>query len=250
MHIGIDIGSTATKVAIFRDDILETFVEPTGWSGAETAGRIKEHLVQKGIDVEEAVVVATGYGRVSVPYANKCVTEITCHAKGAVYLFNNDATIIDIGGQDTKVINLKKGMVTDFMMNDKCSAGTGKFIEIMATRLSVDIPKMCELARDGKNLKISSMCTVFAESEIISYIGRGESKEDIANAIIDSILEKVKSLVIKQGGDFDYYLTGGLCCEKYILDGLSQKLGREVRTSDKARFAGAIGAAIHAKKIK
>ena len=136
------------------------------------------------------------------------------------------------------------------MMNDKCSAGTGKFIEIMATRLSVDIPQMCELASSGKGLTISSMCTVFAESEIISYIGRGESKEDIASAIIDSVLDKVKSLVLKQGGDATYYLTGGLCSEKHILDGLSLKLEREVKTDKKARFAGAIGAAIHAKQLR
>lgn len=247
MKIGIDIGSTATKVAVFQENNLKTYVQPTGWSGAETSRRVQEMLMSEGVDVLDSHVVATGYGRVSVPYAKKTVTEITCHAKGVDYLFEDSATVIDIGGQDTKVIKLCGGSVSDFMMNDKCSAGTGKFLEIMATRLSVDIPELCKLAEKGEGLRISSMCTVFAESEIISLIGRGEKKEDIADAIVESILEKVRSLVLKQGGRGPYFLTGGLCEEAYILKSLSDKLGHEVRSNPKARFAGAIGAALLAR---
>ena len=127
--------------------------------------------MEKGILPEESVVVATGYGRVSVPYAAKCVTEITCHAKGACYIHKNEnMLLIDIGGQDTKIIRIENGMVTDFLMNDKCSAGTGRFLEVMANTLSLTPQDLCELAAKGSGTSISSMCTVFAESEVISLL--------------------------------------------------------------------------------
>ena len=129
---------------------------------------------------DDVRVVATGYGRVAVPYANKVVTEITCHGAGAVRLFGEQGTVIDVGGQDTKVIQLKGSRVAKFAMNDKCAAGTGRFLEIMADRLGISQQQMADLARSGEPTKISSMCTVFAESEVISLIGRGEPRENIA----------------------------------------------------------------------
>ncbi|CAM2959011.1 acyl-CoA dehydratase activase [Hathewaya histolytica] len=250
-YIGVDIGSTAAKVAIFEEENLkETFTMPTGWSSVETAKIIKTRIEDMGIKEGEYKVIATGYGRVSVPYADKTVTEITCHGKGAYYLSSQDCTVIDIGGQDTKVITIENGMVTDFIMNDKCSAGTGRFMEIMANVLSVDINTLCDLASKGGGVTISSMCTVFAESEVISLIGRGEKKEDIAFAIIDSIVNKVKSLCGRHSSGNIYYLTGGLCECDYVLESLSSKLGKPIKTSPKARYAGAIGAALLAKKIK
>ncbi len=132
-------------------------------------------LLEKGISPENGKVVATGYGRVSVPYADKTVTEITCHARGAVWLYEKkNMAVIDTGGQDTKIIILENGMVRDFAMNDKCSAGTGRFLEVMANTMALKPDALCELARKGKDVKISSMCTVFAESEVISLIGQGE----------------------------------------------------------------------------
>lgn len=250
-NIGIDIGSTAAKVAIFNnDDLVSTFTMPTGWSSIETAESIKDK-VEKEFDISSAdyKVVATGYGRVSVPYADKTITEITCHGKGAVYLYEKDCTVIDIGGQDTKIITLEDGMVKDFIMNDKCSAGTGRFMEIMANVLGLSIDELCDFASRGGGVTISSMCTVFAESEVISLIGRGEKKEDIAFAVIDSIVSKVNSLCGRHSDGSKYFLTGGLCDCDYIVESLSKKLEKEIKTCKEARYAGAIGAALLAKKL-
>lgn len=244
-YVGIDIGSTAAKVAIFEgNNLKDTFVMPTGWSSLETANKIKDIILSKGIREEELRVVATGYGRVSVPYAHKTVTEITCHGRGAAYLLGDDCTVIDIGGQDTKVITVEDGMVKEFIMNDKCSAGTGRFLEIMGNTLGVNIDTLCNLASKGGGVTISSMCTVFAESEVISLIGKGEKKEDIAYAVVDSIVSKVNSLCGKIPEGSTYYLTGGLCECKYVVDKLSEKLGSQIKTHPLARYAGAIGAAL------
>jgi predicted CoA-substrate-specific enzyme activase len=248
-YIGIDIGSTCSKVAVMdKENLVNYFVQPTGWSSVETARAIKERLEELGF-FEEAAIVATGYGRVSVPYANKTVTEITCHGKGAYYLFKEDCTVVDIGGQDTKVITVENGMVTNFTMNDKCAAGTGRFLELMANTLGVDLNEMSTLARDGRGVTISSMCTVFAESEVIGLIGSGEKRENIAFGVIDSITSRVKSLCQKHGGGFNYFLTGGLCENSYIIESLSSKLGKEVKTEQLARYAGAIGAALTARSM-
>lgn len=248
-YIGIDIGSTASKVAVFDEDILEFyFTLPTGWSSVETAENIKERLIDKGY-FGDSVIVATGYGRVSVPYAKKTVTEITCHGKGAYYLFQENCTVIDIGGQDTKVITVENGNVTNFIMNDKCAAGTGRFLELMAGTLGLSINKISELSRQGSGTSISSMCTVFAESEVISLIGSGEKRENIAYGVIESITSKVKSLVQKQGSTQNYFLTGGLCDNNAVLESLSRKLCKIVKTTEMGRYAGAIGAALVAKNL-
>ena len=186
-NIGIDIGSTCAKTVVLDGDknILNRLLQPTGWSSVETAEAIHDKLTELGVDWNDAAVVATGYGRISVPYADKCVTEITCHGKGACHVFGSeDITVIDIGGQDTKLICVEDGMVKDFIMNDKCSAGTGRFLEIMANTLSVKLDELCELASHGGGVSISSMCTVFAESEVISLIGRGEQKQNIAFGVV------------------------------------------------------------------
>lgn len=251
LNIGIDIGSTAAKVAIFNgDDLVSTFTMPTGWSSLETAQSIKNRIDKEfNISSKDYKVVATGYGRVSVPYADKTITEITCHGKGAAYLYDKDCTVIDIGGQDTKVITLEDGMVKDFIMNDKCSAGTGRFMEIMANVLGLSIDELCDFASRGGGITISSMCTVFAESEVISLIGRGEKKEDIAFAVIDSIVSKVNSLCGRHSDGNKYFLTGGLCDCDYIVESLSKKLDKDIKTRKEARYAGAIGAALLSKKL-
>ncbi len=140
----------------------------------ETAEAIRRDLTDLLKEGSDARFVATGCGRVSVPFADKCVTEISCHAKGAAALFGvKDLTVIDIGGQDTKLIAIKYGAVSEFAMNDKCSAGTGRFLEVMANTLSVTPAGLCEMAENGSETRISSLCTVFAESEVINLIGRG-----------------------------------------------------------------------------
>lgn len=245
-QIGIDIGSSASKVAVIKNkQIIKTLLMPTGFSSIETAETIYNQLAVEGITKENARYIATGYGRVSVPYADKTVTEISCHGRGAEFIFHANGTIIDVGGQDTKAIMFSNGRVAKFVMNDKCSAGTGKFLEIMTNRLGVSQDELSSLAIQGQEITISSMCTVFAESEVISLIGKGTPREDIAYGIIESIVTKVVQLVSQVTND-RYYLTGGLCDNRYFIARLEKALERPVTSTAIARYAGAIGAALHA----
>lgn len=252
LFIGIDIGSTATKVIVLdkTETIVRRILLPTGFSSVETANHVKQLLEEAGVDVkgDNARIVATGYGRIAVPYANKTVTEITCHGVGATHLFGDHGTVIDVGGQDTKVICIKRGKVIKFLMNDKCAAGTGRFLEVMANRLGVSQEQLSNLAAQGQPTKISSMCTVFAESEVISLIGRGEPRENIANGVIESVVGRICSLAT-QGSGAPYFLTGGLCDNTYIVGQLSKHLASQVTTCPDARYAGALGAAIEAKRL-
>jgi predicted CoA-substrate-specific enzyme activase len=248
--IGIDIGSTCAKTVVMDESgsILHHMLQPTGWSSVDTAAVIRTQLADLGVDAGNAVCVATGYGRVSVPYADKCVTEITCHGKGACFLHGQkDLAVIDIGGQDTKLILVENGTVKDFIMNDKCSAGTGRFLEVMSNTLSVRPEELCALAARGGNTAISSLCTVFAESEVVSLISRGVCRENIAFAVIDSIVKKVASQASRLSlGNSAVCLTGGLCGFSYLRSSLSGLLGVPVLTSEYGRYAGAVGAAISA----
>ncbi len=249
-YIGIDIGSTAAKVSVFYDDeLIKNFTMPTGWSSIETSKTIKEKLQEDNISIDESKVIATGYGRISVPYADKTVTEITCHGKGTHYLLNEDCTVIDIGGQDTKIITLDKGKVANFTMNDKCAAGTGRFLELMANILGVSIEDLGNMALSGEDINITSMCTVFAESEVISLIGSGTKRESIARGIVNSITGRVYALLHKHGATDTIFLTGGLCDVESFTQLLSKKLGTQVQTNSLARYAGSIGAALLAKDI-
>lgn len=248
-YVGIDIGSTASKTVI-RGGRVESFTLPTGWNSKDTAESIRRELLGYGVDVQDPTVkvVATGYGRISVDYADKIITEITCHGRGGSTLAGGDCTVIDVGGQDTKVITVTKGSVTGFLMNDKCSAGTGKFIEIMANRLGVTIEGMFDLAKEGTAIPISSMCTVFAESEVISYIGEGRPREDIAAGAVDSVVSKVALLAGRHGLSGQVLLTGGLSGNAYFADCLGKKLGQTVKFGEEGRYAGALGAAILAEE--
>ena len=258
--VGIDIGSTCAKTVVLDacGEIIFRDVRPTGWSSVDTAEAIRRELAQGSvsgptdrISSDNALMVATGYGRISVPFANKCVTEITCHAKGAVRLFEiPDLNVIDIGGQDTKLIVVENGSVTEFIMNDKCSAGTGRFLEVMANTLSVTPAQLCEMAARGSGTKISSLCTVFAESEVINLIGRGTPRENIAFAVVNSIVQKVKTQAGKlRLGKGPICLTGGLCDFDYVRKMLGKEFACEVKTSPDARFVGALGAAVLAAAL-
>ena len=246
-QVGIDIGSSAAKAVVMNEgEVVRTLLLNTGFNSRKTAEEIYETFKNEGITKENARYVATGYGRISVPYADDVITEITCHGKGAAFLFHEDGTVIDIGGQDTKGISLKKGRVMKFIMNDKCSAGTGKFLEVMTNRLGLTQNELSELARKGNPITISSMCTVFAESEVISLIGKGTPREDIAYGVIESVVTKVVQLISQVPAE-QYFLTGGLCEDEYIIERLVKALGAPVTSTPLARFAGAVGAALMAE---
>ena len=247
---GIDIGSTAAKAVLMNEDknkIISKNLMPSGWNSRETAEKLLAWLLSLGYSRAEIKIIATGYGRVSVPYADSTLTEITCHGRGAAFLAGNDLTVIDIGGQDTKVIIIKNGRVIDFVMNDKCSAGTGKFLEVMANRMGLTLTEFFALAENGKDIKISSMCTVFAESEIVSLMGLGTPREDIACGAVGSVVSKVATLVSKKNTTGKYFLTGGFCESPLLIRKLSETLKAEVFSTPEARFAGAIGAALLGK---
>ncbi|MSS77758.1 CoA activase [Anaerococcus sp. AGMB00486] len=251
-YVGIDIGSTAAKVCVKGDENF-IFSLPTGWSSKETSELIYKNLLKKNIDLKskDTRVLATGYGRVAVDYADFTVTEISCHARGGKFLSKqDDIGLIDVGGQDTKIIIIEKGMVKDFLMNDKCSAGTGKFIEIMANRLGLSIDELFNLSKNGKILPISSLCTVFAESEIINYIGEGRKKEDIAAGVVDSVADKVSKMCLKMELPKDIILTGGLSKIDYFIEILSKKTEKNVYGHEDGIYAGAIGASLLAKEKK
>ena len=236
-QVGIDIGSSAAKTVVLRDgEVWKTMEMATGFSSRKTAEEIYHWLGKSRYG-------ATGYGRVSVPYADKVITEITCHGKGAWKLFGKDGVVIDIGGQDTKGIVLKNDRVMKFVMNDKCSAGTGKFLEVMTNRLGLTQKELSQLASKGDGVTISSMCTVFAESEVISLIGKGTSREDIAYGVVESVAVKVAQLISQLDGT-NYFLTGGLCEDEYMISRLSHALKAPVESMSLARYAGAIGAAL------
>lgn len=251
-RIGIDVGSTCTKAVALSENQTLVFnkVVPTGWSCADTAENLLKDMSLAGICREDAKIVATGYGRVSVPFADQAVTEISCHGRGASWLFGEDSfCVIDIGGQDTKVIEVRNGRVQNFVMNDKCAAGTGRFLDIMAGTLGLTPDQLCELARQSTNrISISSMCTVFAESEVVSLIGRGTDKADIAHGIVESIASKVRGQLGKlEAQNEKIFLTGGLCEISFIREMLSDKTGVNIQSAPMARYAGAIGAALYAK---
>lgn len=247
-YIGIDIGSTATKVVV-RGACSDRFVMPSGWNSKETSLAVRDRLMKAGIDVsKDTAVAATGYGRIAVDFSDYQITEITCHGRGGFEMAGEDCTIIDVGGQDTKIIQIENGQVSDFLMNDKCSAGTGKFLEIMANRMGITIDELFAFAGEGKPLAISSLCTVFAESEIVSYMGEGHSKENIAAGIVDSVAEKVSQLYGRRPANKRIYLTGGLSHCRQFADRIEERLNTEVRTLELGRYAGALGASMLAEE--
>ncbi|MBQ6456944.1 MAG: CoA activase [Mogibacterium sp.] len=249
-YIGIDIGSTASKVCVLEEGCEPVFeVLPTGWNSKITAGIIKEDLEKRYVKIEnDSQVVATGYGRISVDYADHVITEISCHGRGGYEMIGRDCTIIDIGGQDTKYINVVGGRPVDFLMNDKCAAGTGKFIEVMANRLGLTIEELFELAEIGDPISISSLCTVFAESEVINYMGEGRSREDLAAGVIDSVALKVATLVQRKELQDTIIITGGFSNNEFFAGLLSKKLGKTATAMTLGRYAGAYGAALLARE--
>lgn len=248
LTIGIDVGSISAKAAALRDGaLLGAKVILTGYN-ARNAGQTVFQSLLKELGIETTLVeriVATGYGRNSVDFAHKAVTEITCHAQGAYFQNPAVRSIIDIGGQDSKAIALNDtGGVRDFAMNDKCAAGTGRFLEVMARALEVDLDGFGALSLTAENpAAISSLCTVFAESEVISLIAKGARRADIIAGIHESVAARVAAMANRVGMKAPVMMTGGVAHNIGVVRALEAKLGLAVLVSAHAQENGAIGAA-------
>jgi (R)-2-hydroxyacyl-CoA dehydratese activating ATPase len=246
---GVDIGSISAKAALIEDGkLLGTTVILTGYNARKAGKAVFSALLEqtgiKGDAVER--VVATGYGRKSLDFAHKTVTEISCHAAGAHFQDPSVRCIIDIGGQDSKAIALfDSGKVKDFAMNDKCAAGTGRFLEVMARALEVDLDAFGEMSLEADApAAISSLCTVFAESEVISLIARGERRANIIAGIHESIGSRVVAMAKRVGIVSPVMMTGGVAKNIGVVRALEKKSGMAIRVSTYAQVNGAIGAAL------
>ena len=251
---GIDSGSLSTKAVIIDQSnrILAHMVLPTGGNNRDAALKVfTEALAQANLGKEDiGRIIATGYGRENIPFAHRHITEITCHAVGIHRLFPDTLTIIDIGGQDTKGIRIdSSGRVENFVMNDKCAAGTGRFLEVMANALGVSLQDLGQLSQQSvTSIKISSMCTVFAESEVVSLVAKGASVPDIVRGLHDAIAERSSILLKKLDILEPISMSGGVAKNKGMVKALEQKLNTAIRIPDYPQVVGALGAAIIAQK--
>lgn len=249
---GIDSGSTSTDVVILdRDQKMVTgVILPTGAGAAVGAERaLEQALEQAGLQRSDIdAIVTTGYGRTAIQDGDKSITEITCHARGAHYLDPGVRTVIDIGGQDSKVIRLdENGAVVNFVMNDKCAAGTGRFLEMMARTMEMDLDEMSKAGLHYKeDITISSMCTVFAESEVVSLIAQNKPTDDIVHGLNKAVASKTAALAKRVGGEERYMMTGGVSKNRGLVKTLEEKLGTTLVVSEKAQLCGALGAALFA----
>lgn len=251
---GIDSGSTSTDVVILDQNgkIKSTMIIPTGGGAMMSAEKSLAAAVEKaGIQEEDIVrIVTTGYGRAYIDSGDDSITEITCHAKGAHYLNPDVRTIIDIGGQDIKAISIDEhGVVTNFLMNDKCAAGTGRFLEMMARTLGLSLEEMSTKGLEWKeNIVISSMCTVFAESEVVSLVAQNKNVADIIHGLNVSVASKVGALAarLSKKNPGEYMMTGGVAKNQGIINALEEKLGAKLYICDEAQLCGALGAALFA----
>lgn len=248
--LGIDVGSTASKCIILKDGqeiVGKSLIDVgAGTSGPQRA--IEAVLSEAGMTKEDmAFTLATGYGRTSLMdgIADKQMSELSCHAKGAAFLFPNVHTVIDIGGQDVKVLHIDNGAMTNFQMNDKCAAGTGRFLDVMARVLEVKVEDLGRLgAMSQKKVGISSTCTVFAESEVISQLAMGTDKCDIIDGIHRSVAHRVTGLAHRIGVVPDVVMTGGVAQNTGVVKALEEEIGCPIKTSPLTQYNGALGAAL------
>ena len=253
LTVGIDVGSITAKAAVVEDgEVIADKLILTGYNARQAGEHVFESII-KGLGVEASSIdkiIATGYGRNSVTMADRAVTEITCHAMGAHFLNPAVRSVIDIGGQDSKAIAVdESGSVKDFVMNDKCAAGTGRFLEVMAKALEVDIDNFGLFSIKAEHpSKISSLCTVFAESEVISLISKGEKRENIIAGIHESIAARVVAMASRTGLKAPIMMTGGVAKNIGVVRALEKKLGQPVEVSPQSQVTGAIGAALLAQR--
>jgi len=252
LYAGIDIGSLSAEAVLLSDNGLEAYsIRKTGANPVQAARMcLAEALDKLGARMEDlAGIVATGYGRLRVPFADKEVTEITCHAKGAHFLFPQTRTVVDIGGQDSKVITLDhEGNVTDFVMNDRCAAGTGRFLEVMAGALEADLENLGRLSLQArKGVSISSMCTVFAESEVISLIADGHGREAIIRGVHESISKRIFRMTKRLRVREEIAFTGGVAKNQGMVKALEGLFRTRLNIPQEPQIVGALGAALVAR---
>ena len=242
-----------TKIVLMQRDhrVLSAIKGPTGPEHRQLANQVmKMALEQANLQLDEiSYVVATGYGRLNVPFADRQITELTCHARGVSSLFTNVRTAIDIGGQDAKCMKINNGKMVDFVMNDKCAAGTGRFLEIIATTLGVKVEQLGDISlKPTKKLQISSFCTIFAQQEVVTRLSDGENLEDIIAGLHDALASRVAGLVRRLKIEPDVVLTGGVAKNAGIVKAMKENLGCELLIPEDPLLTGALGAAILAKE--
>ncbi|TAH39455.1 MAG: 2-hydroxyglutaryl-CoA dehydratase [Planctomycetota bacterium] len=253
MHTaGIDVGSTQTKCVVLDENghIRGRGLRMTG-ADVVKAGRevLEQACAGAGIEPHEVLyTVGTGYGRFRVAAGDDQVTEIGCHARGAACLFPDTRTILDIGGQDTKAIRIsERGEVVDFCMNDKCAAGTGRFLAASAEVMGLDVSEIGPLSlRSTERLKITNVCTVFVESEILNQLSRGRRREDILAGVHRAIAGRSASLIRRVGDEPALTFTGGVARNPGMVAAVEERLGRRINVSADSQYIGALGAAIFA----
>jgi len=252
---GIDIGSTMTKVVIIDNDndMISSVIGATGPEQRRLANKVMEEaLDQIKLPFETITyVVATGYGRINVPFADKQITEISCHAKGVAFFFPDAKTIIDIGGQDSKGIKIDhNGRPVNFVMNDKCAAGSGRFLEVIANVLGITIEDMGKIGLEGKNpSQISNICTVFAEQEVVARLAEGVQLNDLVAGVLESLASRVTRMVKRIHLEREVVFTGGGAKNIGLIKALSDKIGYKVLVPPDPLLTGAIGAALLGRDI-
>jgi len=246
---GVDIGSTMTKVALIDEssNLVSAVKGPTGPEHRQLANEVMRQALEKvSLQIDDiSCIVATGYGRVNVPFADRQITELSCHARGVSSIFPNVRTAIDIGGQDAKCMKIDNGRLVSFVMNDKCAAGTGRFLEVTAATLGVRLEDMGDIAlKATKRIQISNLCTIFAQQEVVALLSRGERLEDIVAGLHNALASRVAALAQRLGIEPDLVLTGGGAKNTGMVRAVKESLGRELLVPEEPLLTGALGAAI------
>jgi len=251
---GIDLGSTMTKVLIL-DGEGKSRAQVTGATGAEhrrLANKVMaQALGQAGLSLEEiGYIIATGYGRVNVPFADCQVTELTCHARGVSHLFPSARTAIDIGGQDAKGLKIRDGKLVDFVMNDRCAAGTGRFLEVTAETLGLRLEELGELSlKATSKVEIGSTCTIFAQAEMVALLSQGRPLAEILAGLHQAIASRVVKMTRGLKIEADVVFTGGVAQNAAVVQAIKERLGHDVLVPDEPLFTGALGAALLAREM-
>ncbi len=251
---GLDLGSTMTKVVIMDagEKICARVESHTGAEHRRLANRVMEQaLEQANLPFSKIdYVVATGYGRINVPFADCQVTELTCHARGVASLFPSARTALDIGGQDAKGLKIKDGKLVDFVMNDRCAAGTGRFLEVIAGTLGLKLEELGSISLKSRNrVKISNTCTVFAQQEVASRISEGVTLEDIVAGLHEAVASRAVGMLMRLKVEPDVVFTGGVAKNIGVVKAVRENLGCEVLVPEDPLISGAVGAALLGKEL-